>query len=652
MFERQRFAAVAERTALARKVDQLTRWTNDMVILADEELGIADVTDRTAEALGYSRAELLQMTLRDLIDPAALAEVDASGAPFAQRLLWASALRNEASPARGTGLWETRCRRKDGSTFPVEASVHAEEMGGRRYHHAIVRDVTDRLAAQEALRASEARFRAAFDGVSLGMVLLDPEGRILECNRAFREMLGLGDADLRGRLGREFLHPDDAASAFEDYGALKSGTRATVEASRRHVRADATLADTLVRLNPLRDGQGNFQYALAMVEDVSEKRRLEAQLRLADRMASVGTLAAGVAHEINNPLAFVLANLEYAIRELRHRGIGEEVVGALEEAREGGTRVREIVRDLKTFSRADDQAREVLDVPRVLRSTLTLASNEIRARARLDLQLGPTPPVLASEHRLGQVFLNLLINAAQAIPEGRPAGHAVRVVSGAARDGRALVEVSDDGVGIPAEIRGRIFDPFFTTKPVGVGTGLGLSICHGIVTALGGEIQVESEPGRGSTFRVLLPAAPADAAARAGVPTQLALGRRARVLVVDDEPLVCRAVQRILSPPHDVDTRSSARDALEVLRGPNGYDLILCDLMMPEMTGMDLHEQIHAASPGMAERFVFLTGGAYTANARDFLARVPNPRVEKPFDPMALRDLVARVLGGSSAPLG
>jgi PAS domain S-box-containing protein len=499
----------------------------------------------------------------------------------------------------------------------------------------------------EALRASEARFRAAFDGVSLGMVLLDGDGRILETNRALREMLGYDEAEVRGEPGPVLLHPDHAGRALDDYEALRSGARSTIDAPRRHRRKDGSFADTLVRVNPLFDGQGNFQYALAMVEDVSERRRLEAQLRLADRMASVGTLAAGVAHEINNPLAFVLANLEYAIRELRRGGVAQEVVTALEEAREGGARVREIVRDLKTFSRGDDPARELLDVARVLRSALSLASNEIRARARLDLQLAPTPRVLASEHRLGQVFLNLLINAAQAIPEGRVAEHTVRVVTGSARDGRVLVEVSDDGVGIPAEIRSRIFDPFFTTKPVGVGTGLGLSICHGIVTALGGEIAVESEPGRGSTFRVLIPPASPEAGFAEAAPLQLALGRRARVLVVDDEPLVCRAVQRILSPPHEVEARGSAREALEALRGGAGYDLVLCDLMMPGMTGMDLHEKVRAERPGLAARFVFLTGGAFTATARDFLTSVPNARVEKPFEPAALRDLVARLLGGA-----
>jgi CheY-like chemotaxis protein len=178
---------------------------------------------------------------------------------------------------------------------------------------------------------------------------------------------------------------------------------------------------------------------------------------------------------------------------------------------------------------------------------------------------------------------------------------------------------------------------------VGVGTGLGLSICHGIVAALGGEISVEGEPGKGATFRVLLPAAPA-AEEAPPAPAPPLRPRRARVLVVDDEPLVRRAVQRILSPHHDVRAQGNGRDALAALLEEGGYDLVLCDLMMPEMTGMELHGRVAERSPELASRFVFLTGGAFTSGARDFLQRVPNVRVEKPFEPAALRELVLRLL--------
>jgi CheY-like chemotaxis protein len=255
------------------------------------------------------------------------------------------------------------------------------------------------------------------------------------------------------------------------------------------------------------------------------------------------------------------------------------------------------------------------------------------------MEIAPTPRVLASEHRLGQVFLNLLINAAQSVPEGRASEHLIRASTGVHPDGRVRVTVSDDGAGIPPEIRSRIFDPFFTTKPIGVGTGLGLSICHGIVAALGGEITVESEVGRGSTFSVFLPTASGEPLQEA--PARAAPTAGARILVVDDEPLVCKALQRILSPPHEVGVRESGREALETLESDAAWDLVLCDLMMPEITGMELYRLTAVRSPALARRFVFLTGGAFTDGARDFLQEVSNERVEKPFDPAVLRELIA-----------
>jgi PAS domain S-box-containing protein len=506
--------------------------------------------------------------------------------------------------------------------------------------------LSERKLAEEAVRASEAKFRAAFEFASLGILLVAPDGRVVETNRALRRMLGSGEEELRARTFESVHAAADQPSAAAILRQMREGVVSAVELPRRLLRKDGAVAEVVLRASALRDETGAFRFALAVVEDVTDRKRLEAQLVLADRMASVGTLAAGVAHEINNPLAFILANLEFALAELQGADADPEVLRALGEARDGGQRVREIVRDLKAFSRADGTGREAVDLRQVLHSALALAQNEIRHRARLEVETGDVPPVIGSEHRLGQVLLNLLINASQAIPEGRASENVVRAVTGTHPDGRASVAVSDTGSGIAPEVLPRIFDPFFTTKPVGVGTGLGLSICHGIVSGLGGEIRVESTPGKGSTFLVLLPAAPAAARAEPwgdeGGAT--AGARRGRILIVDDEPLVGRAVSRTLSPLHDVVVRTSAHAALEeVARGP-AFDLLLCDLMMPEVTGMDLHVRLGEAAPALAERTVFLTGGAFTRAAREFLARVPNPRIEKPFEPDELRALVARIL--------
>jgi CheY-like chemotaxis protein len=208
------------------------------------------------------------------------------------------------------------------------------------------------------------------------------------------------------------------------------------------------------------------------------------------------------------------------------------------------------------------------------------------------------------------------------------------------------VEVQDTGPGIPLDVIGRIFDPFFTTKPVGVGTGLGLAICRSTIVALGGEIGVESEPDRGTIFRVVLPPARAPDEApppRAAAPAPA--GRRGRVLIVDDEPRIGAMIRRILASEHDLTVLTSAQEALGRFEQGERFDAILCDLMMPEMTGMDLHAALATLAPDQADRMVLLTGGAFTPKAAQFLDRVPNVRLEKPFESANLRAVVRRLVG-------
>jgi CheY-like chemotaxis protein len=287
-----------------------------------------------------------------------------------------------------------------------------------------------------------------------------------------------------------------------------------------------------------------------------------------------------------------------------------------------------------------------VDLRRSIDSAVTLAWNEIRHRARLVKHYQPVPEVWASEARLGQVFLNLLINAAHAIPEGAADRNEIRVSTWVDAQGRAVVEVSDTGAGIPEEIRPRVLEPFFTTKPVGEGTGLGLSLCHGIITNLGGELRFDSEVGKGTTFRVVLaPRAVAGEVARATRAVEPGL-RRGRIVAVDDEQLVLNALRRTLGPEHDVTLFTKPQAALEWLERGEPWDIILCDLMMPEMTGMEFHAELSRRMPERAGNIIFVTGGAFTPGSRDFLGRVENLSVEKPFEARQLRQLVNSQLQG------
>ena len=378
-----------------------------------------------------------------------------------------------------------------------------------------------------------------------------------------------------------------------------------------------------------------------------ERRDMESRLAFADRMASVGTLTAGVAHELNNPLMYVLSNLHLTREELDagEPGWAERARQQLGEAIQGASRMQHIVRDLKKFSRADDEERGNVDLHAVLESSINMCWNQIRHRATLQRDLRDVPMVDANESRLGQVFLNLLINAVQAMPERAIRTNRIEVRTFTDEDGNAVVEVEDNGTGIEPERVARVFDPFFTTKSVSEGTGLGLSICRSIIRDAGGRIEVRTMAGRGSTFVVRLPASTrADLPRTVPAPPRASRAVRARVIVVDDEPLVGRSIRRALRD-HDVEVFESGAEAIDRLSNGEPFDLAFCDLMMPEVSGMEVYRRVSARRPELASRFVFMTGGAFSPEARDFLRATSSACLEKPFELRQIRDLVAERVG-------
>ncbi len=485
-------------------------------------------------------------------------------------------------------------------------------------------------------------FAAMLESMIDGVLLVDAAGSVRRGNGAIARMLGLDASTLAGRTLDQLLMPDHRGLATQLRHLLDSGPIRDRDVAFRTVGGDSLVLG--VNASAQRDAAGALLGMVLVARDDRALRAARAQLQMSDRLATMGTLAAGVAHEINNPLAFMVANLEFALEELAapkldHAGL-VEIARALRSTLGGAERVRQIVRDLKAFSRFEEEVVSRVDINKLVDSAAGMVRNELRHHATLVKHYGALPPVAANEGRLLQVFLNLLQNAAQALPLGQVASNQVLVRTQRLGDGSVAVDVEDTGPGIAPEHLPRIFEAFFTTKPAGVGTGLGLSICHKIVTAAGGRIEVDSQPGQGARFRVILPAAPALAVADEAPTASRPSLRRLRVLVIDDEIEVGDAVVRILGREHDLEVVTSGAQALRLL-GRQRYDVILCDLLMPQMTGMQLHERIAAAHPELSSRLVFMTGGSIEPAIRQFLERVPNLRLDKPFDVRALRALLS-----------
>jgi len=493
-----------------------------------------------------------------------------------------------------------------------------------------------RQAAEGALRRAAESFAALSDSLPVALIL-HRDDRILYVNPSGVKVLDGADASslvgasLSGQLAPGEALPLPAGDARVHLDprtlALAGGKVLSVEAASLEVQFGEANAAALVAL------------------DVTERTRLQERLLLSDRMASLGTLTAGVAHEINNPLSVVMANLDF-LREQIGPSLapGDDIASALVEAIDAAGRVGRIVKDMKALSRSDGDALGPTDLVGALEKSLQMVQGHLKHRAQVVRNLRPVPLVLGNESRLVQVFVNLLINAAQALPEGKAQENRIEVDTEPLADGTVVARVRDSGVGIPAAVRERIFDPFFTTKPVGVGTGLGLAIVHNLVLAMDGRIDVHSVEDAGTTFTIRLRQAAASGRKRADSGAVPSSGRGV-VLVIDDEPAVVRSVERLLGDSHDVTGVQSARVALDRFDGGESFDLILCDLRMPDMSGIELAGHLDARYPLLRPRLVFMTGdigeaGLSGAHSAPVDPTTIAPVLEKPFSRRALLQFV------------
>ncbi|MBI4590697.1 MAG: PAS domain S-box protein, partial [Candidatus Rokubacteria bacterium] len=588
-------------------------WVYDL-----DTLRFLAVNDAAISHYGYSREEFLAMTLKDIRPPEDV-----------QALL--EKVSRVADGLDVGGIW--RHRKKDGAIIEVEITGNGLTFGGRRARVVLANDVTERKRVEEQRRIQSAALEAAASGI----VITDRDGTIIWVNPAFTGMTGHTAGQAIGQTPRILTSGQHDPTFYKNlWEAILSGEVWHGEIINR--RKDGSLYAEDQTITPVRDPHGEISHFVAIKQDITERQRLQEQLVQSEKLATLGELIAGIAHELNNPLTTVVGHAQM----LRMDQQDPKVMARAERIIDGAHRATRIVRNFLAAARRHRPEKVAVSLNEVVAKTLELLTYQLRvSNIQLETALTPDlPPIGGDPHQLQQVILNLLTNATQAMAShGRGR---LRVASALTPDRSTIrITVADDGPGIPPEHLHRIFDPFFTTKPAGEGTGLGLTLAKGIVNDHGGTITVESAPGPGATFVMMLPVTappalkPAPSRARA-IPAGL------NVLVVDDEPSVLEVMEdALLGCGARVQTAAAGREALEVIpRAP--LDVLVLDVRMPEMSGTDLWEQIKKTDPALAERTVFCTGDVIGEKTRAFLDATGCLVVTKPFELSQFLEAVAQ----------
>lgn len=624
--------------------------TGDAIMVHDLDGRLVDTTRPTCELLGYSEEQLLDLSISDLVVP-----FDAS---VAERT-W------EAVVDGGHHSFESEMICADGSVIPVEVELRPFEAEDRDLVLGICRDITNRRRAETMLEAREQMYQTVFRHSVEAIYVADViSRRVLQANPAFCELLGYGGAEALGLELDDFVVDSD--SSIRDYLEALGEGESISNLERTWRRKDGTEIEVELTASGMQLPNSDRDIFFVVARDITEEKELRTRMIQMDRMIAMGTLAAGVGHEINNPLSYIIANLQFTNSVLdEHVGgvdqYGDETEGtqrtpdfeedldeirdALAEAEEGARRIHEIVGDLKRLAGPeDDRELEPVSVERCLQSSVNIVWNEIRNRADFEHDIADLPPVWATESRLSQVFVNLLVNAAQAIPPGEADENEIRV-SGREEDGGVVIRIRDTGRGIPPEDIDRIFDPFFTTKEEDQGTGLGLSICRRIVDSLGGTIEVDSVPEEHTVFTVRLKAVN-EQTFPSSTPknSPLEIGRNLSIFVIDRDEKIGHTFRRLLDDHHELDFVTSWGEAKTELSERREVDVVFCDLMLPNATAIEIYQWMKRQTPGILTRLVFMTGDSFTERSSRLLDRIPNPCLLKPFSREELMEVIAEVL--------
>lgn len=470
-------------------------------------------------------------------------------------------------------------------------------------------------------------------------MLLDEEATIKFLNHS---PVGIEKADVIGKNWFSLITKDQREDIKKIFVQLmQDGKPISYEYLGRGAHSKPTWYWT--RFTALLNDEGKITGAILISRDQSEKKEAEALLIETERMASIGTLVAGVAHEINNPLASVILNLEIILNECTNsQTIPAKLVNKLHETYAAVENIQKIVIDLKLLSHREEDPKTSVDLAKVLDSSLRIALNENRRPIEIVKNYSQSTKVLANEGRLGQVFLNLIINAAQALRKENPRNRIE--VTASIQAEQVIVSIKDNGIGMSEPIKKRIFTPFFTTKPKGIGTGLALPLTKRIVKNLGGDITFTSTLNSGTEFIVSLPLAPPENLAHAEEPGEIeSSSQQSKLLIVDDEETFSSVLEEVLADDHEVTTVNCGADAIALLSEGKRYNVIVSDLMMPQMSGMELYKKVLELAPDQAQRMVFMTGGAFGPSTSGFLESIDNKKIEKPFKLKELRKLLSSV---------
>ncbi len=544
--------------------------------------------------------------------------------------------------------------RPDGERVHVRAFAHPLYSEARVMSHVSVVfiDITREVRAESERDRASDRVRFAVEHAPIVIWATDARGVITLSHGAGLASLGVQSGELVGK---------NVFELYGDHPGVSASIRRVLagESLQYIVEVNDAVFDTW--LTPIHDATGAVIGTTGVSHDIRDLRRLQAAGIQNDRTAALGMLAASVAHEINNPLTYILSYADQIERGLERLSqlapqadSASEMGSLLETVREdfqtlrtGTERIATITRELRTFNHSDDKLRVAVDVRTVVRSVLQLVRQELEARARLVLDLREVEAVAAHPSRLMQVVLNLVMNAMQSLPPAAAAAQQISIATRMSGD-QVWIEVGDSGPGVPFAMRERIFEPFVTSKPIGEGTGLGLFVCRNIVRGYSGEVTVHERPGGGALFRVALPAAAElPQSARAESERHGASPGTAHILVIDDDAQVAQAfTAQLQRAGYEASSCASASLGLRRVLSEASIDLVFCDLMMHGVTGMDVHAQLQELAPALLQKVVFMTAGACSPAARQFVLAHPAHVVEKPFDLLAE---TRRRLSGSAA---